>query len=56
LGKDQIHEIKDSINAGAKDYVGVAPNGDIITSDGEGKAQNQGPADWHTNKKTGLCP
>jgi hypothetical protein len=37
------HDIKDDVGAGATDWVGVAPNGDVITSDAEGNAVINGP-------------
>ncbi|MEZ5892445.1 MAG: RHS repeat-associated core domain-containing protein [Parvularculaceae bacterium] len=43
LGKEKIHEIKDGIGAGPKDYVGVTPDGTIIVTDPEtGKAEDAG--------------
>ncbi len=51
LPKELIHEIKDEIGAGPRDWVGVAPNGDIITSDPAGNAVNHGP--WfHENPES----
>jgi uncharacterized protein RhaS with RHS repeats len=55
LGRGDIHDVKDGIGAGAKDWVGIAPNGDVITSNPDGKAENHGPVDSYTNRPTGLC-
>ena len=43
LSKDQVHQIKKTIEAGPKDWVGKAPNGDIITGTPKGKTINHGP-------------
>jgi len=45
LSKDAVHQIKDIIGAGAKDWVGKAPNGDIITGTPDRKTINHGPID-----------
>ncbi|MFT3777042.1 MAG: RHS repeat-associated core domain-containing protein [Ottowia sp.] len=56
LGRGEIHDIKDGVGAGARDWTGIAPNGDVITSDPEGNAINHGPADDYTQESTGLYP
>jgi RHS repeat-associated protein len=45
LSSGDIHDIKDGIGAGATDWTGIAPNGDIITTGPDGKMINHGPAD-----------
>jgi hypothetical protein len=44
LDREDIHKIKDRIHAGAKDWVGISPEDDVITTDEEGNAENHGPA------------
>jgi len=55
LGRGDVHDIKDGVGAGARDWTGVAPNGDVITSGPDGRSVNHGPADQYTNRPTGLC-
>ena len=43
LGKDEIHKIKDGVGAGPKDWTGITPDGDVITGNHEGDAENHGP-------------
>ena len=43
LSKDDIHTIKHGVGAGPQDWTGIAPNGDVITGDHEGKPVNNGP-------------
>ena len=42
LSKDDLHGIKEGVGAGAQDWTGIAPNGDVITGDHEGNAVNNG--------------
>lgn len=56
LGRPDIHDTKTGIGAGPADWVGIAPNGDVITSDPSGKARNHGPVDDYTRRPTGKCP
>ena len=47
LSTGQIHDIKDSVGGNnGQDWVGVAPNGDVITGDLQGNSENHGP--WRT--------
>jgi RHS repeat-associated protein len=56
LPKDVTHGVKDQLGAQPTDWTGVAPNGDVITTDPRtGKAINHGPIDSYTQKPTGLC-
>jgi RHS repeat-associated protein len=45
--KNFIHGIKDGIDAGPTDWVGIGPNGDIWVSDPEGNAQPAGNISDH---------
>lgn len=42
LDRETIHKIKDGIGAGPQDWVGVAPDGHVITSDPDGNAVDNG--------------
>lgn len=42
LTREEIHEIKEGLRAGARDWVGISPNGDVITADNDGRAINNG--------------
>jgi len=55
VGRGDLHDIKDGIGAGPRDWVGITPEGEVITSTPDGEAVNHGPADDYTNKPTGLC-
>ena len=35
---------KDRVGAGPKDWVGITPDGNVITGDSRGNAQDNGPA------------
>lgn len=41
LDRDKIHRIKDGLHAGARDWVGIDPDGNIWTNEG-GEATNNG--------------
>ena len=43
LGREKIHDIKSRIGAGPKDYVGITPDGKVITTDPQtGQAVDEG--------------
>jgi hypothetical protein len=42
LTKDDIHGIKDGINAGPRDWVGISPDGNVWINEG-GVGSDQGP-------------
>ena len=50
LSREEKHKIKKGVNAGPKDWTGIAPNGDVITGDSEGNGINNGPADGYLSK------
>jgi hypothetical protein len=43
LTKDQVHGIKEGIGAGAADWVGIDPEGNVWTGTRDGAAENHGP-------------
>lgn len=43
LTRPQVHGIKKRIEAGPKDWVGILPEGEVISTDGDGQAVNHGP-------------
>jgi len=43
LDKDDLHGVKDGVSAGPQDWVGISPDGDVITGDADGNAVNNGP-------------
>lgn len=43
--KDDVHGIKDGIGAGSRDWVGVTPDGHVISGNHEGNAVDNGPAE-----------
>ena len=55
LSRPDIHDIKDGIGAAPNDWTGITPDGDVITSNPDGSAENHGPADDYTQSPTGLC-
>jgi RHS repeat-associated protein len=52
LDRQKIHDIKDQLGAGPKDWVGIDPSGNIWTSEG-GKGANQGPYSDYINSGKG---
>lgn len=50
-----IHDrIKEGVNAGPKDWTGIDPDGNVITTKPDGKAENHGPwQDYAPNKPKG---
>jgi Domain of unknown function (DUF4157) len=50
LDRETIHKIKDGVGAGPKDWVGVTPDGDVVTTDPDGNAEVHGHAsDYQRN-------
>ena len=42
LGRQEIHDIKDGVGAGAQDWTGIDPQGNVITGDHNGNAHDNG--------------
>jgi hypothetical protein len=51
LDHDQIHDIKDGVGAGPADWVGISPDGHVITNDENGNAEDHGPWEDYTNSR-----
>ncbi len=51
LTHTEIHNIKEGLRAGAKDWVGISPNGDVITADSDGRAINNGHWEDFTQRR-----
>lgn len=49
LDRGDVHGIKDGIGAGPQDWVGITPNGDVVTTNPDGTAEYHGPASSYTN-------
>lgn len=43
LTKDQIHQIKQRLGLGGRDWVGIDPKGNVVIDDGLGNCENMGP-------------
>jgi RHS repeat-associated protein len=52
VDRDKIHEIKDQLGAGPKDWVGIDPVGNVWTGEA-GKGVNNGPFTDYTNSDRG---
>jgi hypothetical protein len=42
LDREKVHQIKDKLGLGPKDWTGITPDGDVIVNDGEGNVENLG--------------
>jgi hypothetical protein len=49
LNKDQVHDVKDGVLAGPRDWVGISPDGDVWTGGSSGEAVNHGPWKGYTH-------
>jgi RHS repeat-associated protein len=56
LGRQDIHDIKAGIEAGAKDWVGITPGGEVITTGQDGRAVNNGHVDDYTSRPLRQFP
>ena len=43
LSKDEIHQIKGEIGAGPADWVGITPEGHVVTTGPDGTTEDHGP-------------
>ena len=50
LDKDDVHGIKEQIGAGPKDWVGVTPDGHIVTGDDQGNVIDHGPKESYLHR------
>ncbi len=50
--RDTVHGIKKGIGAGPRDWVGISPDGHVITGDGEGNAEDHGPAEDYSHRSS----
>jgi hypothetical protein len=56
LDRGTIHGIKDAIGAGPKDWVGVTPEGEVITTGADGDAENHGPVTDYARRGSENIP
>lgn len=55
IDRETIHKIKDAVGAGPKDWVGITPEGNVITTDGDGNAEDHGHvSDYARNGAEGI--
>jgi RHS repeat-associated protein len=56
IPRGDIHDIKDGIGAGPKDWVGVTPGGDVITTGPNGEPVSNGHVDDYTKRPLRQFP
>jgi hypothetical protein len=50
--RDEVHEIKEEIGAGPRDWVGISPEGHVISTDPDGSAVDHGSAEEYLHRTT----
>ncbi|MBU6462902.1 MAG: RHS repeat protein [Bradyrhizobium sp.] len=56
IGREDIHDIKEGIQAGATDWVGITPGGNVITTGENGEAIDNGHVDDYTRRPLKQFP